>query len=244
MTWQLWDPPAYYVQVEQQQQQIQIRAAAQQHSTESAESYFRRVYDQPWNSVQPDGRINMGNETSASVSPYSEHFRSQVEPGIWCLVNALYTQGYLTVSSCQGHRGTLAQELDTLFVYRSEPYVSIAVHRDCAQDLYTQFAQHMPKHTRVELAHTMSNTHASARVDEQGDTQVTIQKGTKLHNTDHEALGLNYMFQRNYSAWSYITVRINPWSRFNPLHVLRTQREQQLIELTAHAVKNLPAYSR
>jgi hypothetical protein len=243
MSWQLWDPPAYYVQV-QVQQEIQIRAAQQQASTETQDSYFRRIYDRPWNTLQSDGRINMGNSTSASVSPYSEHFRSQIEPNIWCVVQALYLKGYLTVSSCQGHRSNLAQELDVLFVRRSEPYVSFAVHRELAHSIHTQCTQVVPKWCSVELAHTMSNTHATASTQPDGTARVRLSKDTRAQESHSEALGLNMMFQRNYTEWSYITLRINPWKRLNLAHWLRTQREPKLLKQLAHTIKNLDSYSR
>ena len=231
MSWQLWDPPAIIIPAPAQEQ-IQIVAQQQQQLTD--EQHFRKIYDQPWNKLQADGRINIDGASSASVSPYSEHFRSQVEDGIWPLVNTLYNRGYLPVSSCAGHRSSLAQEWDTLFQYRSEPYVSIAVHRDCEQRTLHSMQQLLIKHASISCTHTQANMNAST-------TKIAHSRYTV--DTADEYRALNWQLQRNYTAYSYINIRINPWSRFNPLHVLRTQREHELILAQAQLFEQLAPYS-
>ena len=244
MSWQHWDPPAIIIPA-LPAEEIRTIIAHEQVSTVHADRYFREVYDQPWNSVQADGRINMGNETSASVSPYSQHFRSQVEPGIWCLVEALYLKGYLPVSSCSGHRGTLWEELDTLWYYRTEPYVSIAVRADLADRTAHDLRVIVPKQVRVSQQATMANTRASAVGGHNGGPPtVRIRKHNEPALPEQEWTALNYMMQRRYTQWSYITLTVNPWRRLNPLHVLRTQREAEIIEHTAHTIsQSLTAYT-
>jgi hypothetical protein len=231
MSWQLWDPPAIIIPAPAQEQ-IQIQAQQQQQLTD--EQHFRKIYDQPWNKLHSDGRINIDGESSASVSPYSEHFRSQVETGIWPLVEALYTRGYLPVSSCAGHRSSLLGEWDTLFQYRSEPYVSIAVHRDLEQSTLNSIRQLLIKHATVSSTHSQANMNA---------TTTRIRHARTTIDTAQEYAALNWQLQRNYTAYSYINIRINPWSRFNPLHVLRTQREHTLILEQAREFERLERYS-
>lgn len=242
MSWQHWDPPAIIIPA-LPAEEIRSIIAHEQISTVTAEQYFREVYDHPWNSPQPDGRINMGNETSASVSPYSEHFRSQIEDGIWPLVETLYLKGYLPVSSCSGHRGTLWQELDTLWYYRTEPYVSIAVHADLADAIAQQIQSLAPKHVRVTQQHTMANTRASAHTNGADNPPTVRIRKTKTVLAEQEWFALNYMMQRRYTKWSYITVTVNPWQRLNPFHTLRTQREPAIIAELVHNLKSLEAYT-
>jgi len=230
MSWQLWDPPAIIFPAPAQEQ-IQIEIQAQKQI--SAQEHFRKVYDQPWNTVHADGRINIDGASSASVSPYSEHFRSQVEDGIWPLVNTLYNRGYLPVSSCAGHRSTLRGEWDTFFVYRSEPYVSIAVHRDCEQTTLHSMQQLLIKHASISCTHTQANMNAST---------TRIKHATRT-DTEQEYYALNWMLQRNYAAYSYINIRINPWKRFSVPHLLRTQREHELVLAQAQLFETLPHYS-
>lgn len=54
-----------------------------------------------------DGRIYASREGEpywvCTVSPYHKNFRSQIEGGVWNLVNELNKKNYMTVSSCEGH---------------------------------------------------------------------------------------------------------------------------------------------
>ena len=244
MSWQHWDPPAIIIPA-LPAEEIRSIIAHEQVSSVSAEQYFRAVYDQPWNSLQPDGRINMGGEQSASVSPYSEHYWSQVEPGIRSLVQAFWDLGYLTVSSCSGHRGTLWEELDTLWYYRTEPYVSIALHYELADAVAEQLKRIVPPHVRVTQQTTMANTRAIAVGGHNGGPPtVRVENSKRPVLAEQEWIALNYMMQRNYPKWSYITVTLNPWRRLNPFHVLRTQREPHLIQWCTNEIqKHLTAYT-
>lgn len=38
-----------------------------------------------------------------TVAPYHANFKSQIEDGVWTLVNQLNKKNYMTVSSCEGH---------------------------------------------------------------------------------------------------------------------------------------------
>ena len=59
------------------------------------------------NWLHSDGRINAtlpgGDYRVAEVSPYNPNFKTQIESGVWPLVEALINKGYLTCSSCEGH---------------------------------------------------------------------------------------------------------------------------------------------
>ena len=244
MSWQLWDPPAIIIPAPPSKSVIQALQAQQtQTASVTAEQHYRAVYDRAWNVLQPDGRINMGNDTSASVSPYSEHYASQVEDRIWPLCKTLWDRGYLTVSSCGGHRGTLWQELDVLFVERSTPYVTVAVHSDLLESTLQQFASVLPDWATLAHTHTMSNTKAAVAQDAQGRLEVVVRNRRHHEDLESEYTALNYMMQRNYNSWSYITIRINSWQRLNLLHWWRTQQEAELILDTAHALETVDVYS-
>jgi hypothetical protein len=233
------DPPAIIIPGPADYAEMRTIIAQQTVSPVHAEEYFRELYDRPWNTEQEDGRINMGNDTSASVSPYSTHFQSQVEAGVWPLVERLYLKGYLPVSSCQGHRGNLWDELDTLFLYRSTPYVSIAI-KDSELDYYVDHIRSLtPKWARVTTVLSQANTNGSSS----DGKSVRLRYSDRPAARESEAFSLNYMMQRNYPLWAYINITINPWRRFNPLHLLRTQRELDLIQELADRYTQLEPYS-
>ena len=216
MSWQIWDPPAIIIPAPPKAE-IQIPAK----ETISKEEHYRKIYDTPWNKLQPDGRINMdGNGTAASVSPYSKHYRSQVEDGIWPLVELFYKKGYLTVSSCAGHRGNIFKEFDDgFFSYNSCPYVMMVVNQDCVDDIVLELRKHATKHVEVQSTDSMAGMDASG----------SKPKRTKKKDIDNEYESLNYMMNRNYDKWSYIIVRINPWKKYSLSYVFNTQREHKLI---------------
>lgn len=60
------------------------------------------------NTLQADGRINLGHDEHGrvlanSVSPYSKIFWDNIEPGVKPLIEALRAKRYLPYSSCEGH---------------------------------------------------------------------------------------------------------------------------------------------
>lgn len=232
-----WDPPAIIIPAPPQYE-IRAEWEARQEQPLTTEQHYRLLYDRPWNWKSPNGRINMGGERSASVSPYSEHFRSQVEDGIWPLVKTLYDRGYLPVSSCAGHRSTLWGEWDTFFVYRSEPYVSIAVSRELESSVAKELealCAGIPVH--ISTTHSQANMRGSVF-----EGVASVEKDLYVQNRQSEYEGLNWMLQRNYDKWSYVNLRINPWKRFSLAHVQRTQLEDTFISLLAERLNQLSRY--
>ena len=233
MSWQHWDPPAIIIPAPPR---AEIVAAATQKERITKEEHYRKVYDTPWNKLQPDGRINIDGDSSASVSPYSDHFRSQVEDGIWPLVETLYLKGYLPVSSCAGHRGNLFREFERgFFEYSACPYVMFVVNRNVETDIINTLKSFSTKHVQINVTHSMGGMDASQAA------KGRIVK-SKKKNIDNEYESLNWMMKRNYDKWSYITVRINPWKRFSFSYIFRTQKEQQLIDELVEKYKHLPEY--
>jgi hypothetical protein len=229
MSWQIWDPPAIIIPAPPKAE-IQIPAK----ESISKEEHYRKIYDTPWNKLQPDGRINMdGNGTAASISPYSKHYRSQVEDGIWPLVNVLHQKGYLTVSSCAGHRGNIFKEFDDgFFSYNSCPYVMIVVNRICVNDVVKELQKHSTKHVEI------SSTDSMAGMDASGSKP----KRSKKKDIQNEYESLNYMMQRNYDEWSYIIIRINPWKKYSFSYVWNTQRERKLIDQLVVKINSISEY--
>ena len=231
MSWQIWDPPAIIIPAPPR---AEIRASIQKENI-SVDDRYKAIYDTPWNKLQADGRINIDGESSASISPYSEHFRSQVEDGIWPLVELLYSKGYLPVSSCGGHRNNLLRELETLFEYHSSPYVTIAVNREVEKFVVESLKELTTPYTAFTVKHTQANMDGSLA------SKGKIKKA-KRKDIQNEYISLNWMMKRNYSEWSYVTIHINPWKRFSFSHVLRTQKEHKFIRELAQKYKSLPDY--
>lgn len=228
MSWQIWNPAAIIIPAPPK---AEIKIPAKQ--TISVDDHYRKVYDTPWNKLQPDGRINMGDGTAASVSPYSKHYRSQIEDGIWPLVEVLCLKGYLTVSSCAGHRGGLYKEFDNgFFRYNSSPYVTIVVNRDCVEDVVSTFKKYATKYTEILSIDSMANMDASG----------SKPRRSKKSDIQNEYESLNWMMQRNYDKWSYVMIRINPWKKYSLPYIFRTQIEKKLINLQVVEFKQLPEY--
>ena len=229
MSWQLWDPPAIIIPAP-----IQSEIKAEQKEQIPIDEHYKKVYDTAWNKLQPDGRINIDGESSASISPYSKHFRSQVEDRIWPLVELLYLKGYLPVSSCGGHRGTLLREFERgFFEYSACPYVMIVVNRDCEQDVLQSLGK--PLYTDISVTHSIGGMDASKA----GEGKIVKSKRKDIKN---EYESLNWMMQRNYDKWSYITIRINPWKRMSLKYILRTRKEKKLISYVVEKYRDLPEY--
>lgn len=228
MSWQIWNPAAIIIPAPPKAE-IQIPSK----QTISVDDHYKKIYDTPWNKLQADGRINMGNGTAASISPYSKHYRSQIEDGIWPLVELLYNKGYLTVSSCAGHRGGLYKEFDDgFFTYNSSPYVTIVVNRDCVEDVVSTFKKYSIKHAEILSIDSMSNMDASG----------TKPRRNKKVDIQNEYESLNWMMQRNYDKWSYVMIRINPWKKYSLPYIFRTQIEKKLINSQVVEFKQLPDY--
>ena len=234
MNWSIFDPPAIIIPAPPK---AEIQIQTEKKKPISVEEHFKKVYDTPWNKLQPDGRINIDGKSSASVSPYSQYFRSQVEDGIWPLVEVLYQKGYLPVSSCAGHRNTLYEEFkewrDGLCC---NPYVTIAVNRICETEVVSVLKSLSTKHVEISVTHSQANMDASL-ASSGGKVKRSNKKDLK-----NEYWSLNWMLQRNYDEWSYIIIRVNPWRRYNPLYVFRTQKEHILVQKLAEKFKDLPDY--
>jgi len=91
----------------------------------------------------------------------------------------------------------------------------------------------------------MANTRAVAAVGHNGGPPtVRVENSKRPVLAEQEWIALNYMMQRNYPRWSYITITINPWRRLNPWHVLRTQREPLLVQWCTNEIqKHLTPYT-
>jgi hypothetical protein len=231
MSWQIWDPPAIIIPAPPK---AEIRASIQKENI-SPEELYKAIYDTPWNKIQADGRINIDGESSASVSPYSKHFRSQVEDGIWPLVELLCRKGYLPVSSCAGHRNNILKELETFFEYHSSPYVTVAVNREVEKLVVESFEELAFPYVAITVKHSQANMDGSLAA------KGKIKKA-KRKNIQNEYQSLNWMMKRNYSEWSYVSIHINPWKRFSFSHVLRTQKEKALIQKLSQSYEDLPDY--
>ena len=231
MSWQVWDPPAIIIPAPPK---AEIKAFQTQEERITLEEHYKNVYDTPWNKLQPDGRINMdGNGTAASVSPYSKHFRSQVEDGIWPLVEILHLKGYLPISSCAGHRGNILKEFDDgFFKYNSCPYAMIVVNRDCVKNVVETFEKFATKHVKILSMDSVAGMDASG----------SKPKRSKRKDIQNEYKSLNWMMLRNYNEWSYVRIEINPWKKFSFSYILNTQKEQKFINDLVEKYKDLPNY--
>jgi hypothetical protein len=92
-----------------EQRPIESRKQAHYHAKPPENSWDNITdyitYTPNW--LHADGRIYAsapGEEYRvAEVSPYNPKFETQIEAGVWPIVNALVNKGYLTCASCEGH---------------------------------------------------------------------------------------------------------------------------------------------
>ena len=138
-----------------------------------------------------DGRIHAtpdgGAYTAVSASIYHEKFRTQIEDGVWPIVEALTNKNYLPVSSCEGHRYTRL-------------FVSVAFGSpESANTFYNLLNNSIRLPTFfVRKRNTLSNQKSKV-VDGKLETIKTT-----VFDTQKEAQHLNKLFMRNYEKYYFV----------------------------------------
>lgn len=123
-----------------------------------------------------------------TVSPYHPNFRTQIEPGVWPIVEQLINKNYLTVSSCEGH-GTDAKLIVSL----------VFEDTDAAQN-FVNMCSHIPGwfykiEANSRILHNKSNSGSS----------VISEKTTTTLTRNHEEFNrYNILFFKNYKQYVYL----------------------------------------
>lgn len=154
------------------------------------------------NVKQKGGRIYMkmenGDISANSVSPYAEKFMDNVEEKIQPLVSALRGKRYLTYSSCMGHG----------FSFRR--YVGLAFSDEETRDYVAQQIKSL-KLLGVKTVpfDNVSNTRVTVNERTKKPTfgKYTEEERQKI-NYAHEAETFNIQFHRNYERYYFLEIVI------------------------------------
>lgn len=161
-------------------------------SVERAPVTYDQVLDRTFNWKHSDGRIHAtaenGEYHAVTASPYHAEFRSQIEDGVWPVVEALVEKGYLPISSCEGHGG-------------SQLYVTLAfgIEEFALELRHLLQAQRIPGLFVAVREHYFNMRAQSSRASE------TIEfKKLSAMDTDREAQGANALFHRQYDSYVFL----------------------------------------
>ena len=149
------------------------------------------------NKLHKDGRIYVcnkpGNYIAITVSPLHEEFPSQIESGIWPLVKILIDKGYLTVSSCEGHKG-------------SDYFVKIVFGSlESAED----FINLLPKIKGLSYLFEEKSANV-VRYMENGLEKYRKVLPDENFSKYEEVKDINKLFYRQYEDCYYVTLKIYP----------------------------------
>lgn len=212
-----------YTRFKQQQQQL---------------DYDRLIELDAPNKLQKNGRIyaidENGNYIAVSVNVLHPLFDTQIEKGIWPIVDALVKKGYLTISSCEGHDG-------------SPCYVKLVFPN---QEYADQFKDSLFFCEGLFLRIEMTSANVVRAVDTKGTFHYRNTEHKDEFSYKAELDGINQLFSRNYTDFRYVYVEIYPEPRgfFNfikrllfgtaPIQNKRTEVKTQFLK----TIKELPDY--
>ena len=139
-----------------------------------------------------DGRVyaSKNNEPYwvVTVSPYHPKFRTQVEDGVWPIVEPLINKSYLTVSSCEGH-GT-DQKLIVTLVFET------INEANCFSEVCSQVpGWHFVLHDKQRKIHQSAKTSSGVIAE-----QIT----KTLDENFEEFKRYNLLFFKNYKKYVYL----------------------------------------
>ena len=160
--------------------------------SESALEVAEYVANNVFNWKHPDGRIHASPSPdqyyAVSASVYHPEFRSQVEDGVWPVVNELIQKNYLPLSSCEGHHWT------RLFVCVAfgdrEEAEKFAATLKKEIKATTFFVRVMENYLNQKTSVSSGRFYQTKLLD-RGDSQ-------------KEALQLNKLFLRNYEKYYFV----------------------------------------
>lgn len=164
---------------------------------------YKHPSDLLLNSIQKDNRIYYSDDpyTAITISPFHQKFESQIEKGIWPIVNALNSKGFYTLSSCEGHGIK-----DNCFV--------MVVFRD--KSVKDDFVNNVSKIKGITVRDTENNKeflNSLFNVDYDMFTEKAIPK--KHDNSFIPVDELNYIFKANSDNYWVIELRINRFPSTN-----------------------------
>ena len=150
------------------------------------------------NSVHEDGRIYHSKEpyVAITISPFHKSFRSQIEDGIWAIVNCLNKKGYYTLSSCEGHG--LKDNCFVMFVFRDK----------AIKDTFVEGASKIKGITVRDAEYDIEFLRSLFNINYDEFTEKAL-RFEKEENDSIPVDELNFLFNSNASNYWIIQLRIN-----------------------------------
>lgn len=155
-----------------------------------------------------NGRINAtipGQPyTALTVSPYASDFETQIEDGVKDLVFALRDKGYLTVSSCQGHR------------WKDCARVVIAFGQEGLRNEFVNYINNLPvPYTQCVSRNSISN------ISSQRYGNKLVHLAVESDNSINESNWFNLFFCRNYTRYYFCEIKVWTFKRgYGPLALI------------------------
>lgn len=214
------NPPAVYAAAEQRQ-------SARAESIDFEQKLRRQLFQGENRLRGRDGRTynyidRHGEYVSSFLSPYNQKILDNVEPGVKALVARLINQGYLTASSCQGHRDQRTRFVIVAFdsAESRSDFVNYIDSKRLPIYWYTNFvnSQDSPKQPEQREGMTLAvnmRDRVYATIEEQRAAGYTLQDLTNYWNI---------MFSRSYERYYPIQMCIcslpgdcSKWQQFKTL---------------------------
>jgi hypothetical protein len=168
------------------------------HQVEQRQQYRIAVdYDQEIRNYAPNFKHSNGKIYASkpgepywvvTVSPYHPNFKSQIEPGVWPIVEQLINKNYLTVSSCEGH-GT-----------DSKLTVSLVFKDTNDAQKFVDMCSHIPGW----FFKIQSDCRSCYNKANSGSSVVSEKTNTKLTDNFEEFKRYNLLFFKNYKHYVYL----------------------------------------
>ena len=151
------------------------------------------------NWLHSDGRIHAtqpGEDYKvATVSPYSSRFHTQIEAGVWPIVEALIQKGYLTCSSCEGHTWDTRARISLVF-----PTI------ESAQEFINQLKMPLWE-MKIKTSRKIYNYENNLKTTVDILNQQELKKTVFVH--------YNQIFQRNYTEYYYVDMYLPKYCGYN-----------------------------
>lgn len=207
------DPPAYVIpgEIKPIQQEVRVGHNGGPTLASNEEVHAYSLYHHYNTKLGEDGRTytkrdRHGNYISHYVSPYAKEFWSgmNVEPGIEPVVKALWSKGYLTFTSCQGHEDSPMRYVGVTFVDDNErnkfvkalSHLPVTWHYNCVNPIDDPLEHDDGNWMRMQWDQEDTTT--------QTQKDFTEKRYTKQQLTDF----WNIMFSRQYKQYSPVIMSV------------------------------------
>ena len=189
------------------------------------------------NFMHKNGRIYASKDgepyVAVSVSPYNDNFETQIEKGVWPIVEGLLLKNYLTLSSCEGHN-----------IRNSHLYVMV-VFGD--EESSINFVDHFKDINGVTFS--LNRSMANNKQVVNGSKVGWVPLDPLEHSVVEEYKDLNRMFGRRHEQYWFVQLKLfanRPgiknffWNISNQRN--KRQYQNQSKQIILERIQSLPIY--